>query len=201
MFYEVIFDVETKTWFDEIGERDLGKLGISVVSAYTRTLDENLKETDGKLTSFWEKDLVNLWPLFQKADRIIGFNSIGFDTPVLAPYANFPIAKLPHFDIMLALKDKLGHRISLNAIAKEILKREKLEEGAMATELWRRGDPKSLKRLQIYCEEDVRITRDVYDKGLNEGIIRYKDKWNTLREVEVDFSYPENSNKKQQGLF
>jgi DEAD/DEAH box helicase domain-containing protein len=200
MFNEVIFDVETKTWFDEIDEREPGKLGISIVSAYTRKLDDNLDEIEGKLISFWEDELIGLWPLFQEADRVIGFNSISFDVPVLTPYANFPLNKLPHFDIMLSLKDVLGHRISLNAIAKETLAREKLEEGAMATELWKLGDKKSLRRLREYCEEDVRITKDIYDYGLKKKLIKYKDKWNTLRSVDVDFGYP-SEYKKQIGLF
>ena len=78
MYYEVIFDVETKKLFSNIEGFDPGLLGVSIVSVYSRTLDENFHETSGQMQSFWEKDINDMWPLFQSADRIIGFNSINF---------------------------------------------------------------------------------------------------------------------------
>lgn len=199
---EAIFDVETQKWFDEVGENNHADLGISIVSVYSRVLNEKLEEIEGKIESFWENELTKLWPIFQQANRIIGFNSIGFDVPVLTPYTTFPIAKLPHFDIMAQVKESLGHRLSLDAIAKETLGRQKTETGAMSVEFWKRGDPKSLQRLKNYCEADVMLTRDIYDFGLKHGHLKYKDKWNTPRTVEINFSYPkEENNIQQEGLF
>jgi hypothetical protein len=79
--FEIIFDTETKKFFDEIEGYDAGKLGVSITSVYSRTLDDNFKEVDGRMQSFWEKDFPEMFKLFEKADRIIGFNSIGFDVP------------------------------------------------------------------------------------------------------------------------
>jgi hypothetical protein len=203
MLNEVIFDVETQKWFDEIESENHADLGVSIVSVYSRELDENLNEASGTMQSFWEKEIAKMWPLFQKADRIIGFNSINFDVPVLTPYADFPINKLPHFDIMQKVKESIGHRLSLDSIAKETLGRQKTESGAMGVELWKRGDEKSLERLKRYCETDVSITKDIYDFGLKEKSLKYKDKWNSLRKAKIDFSYPEEvlASKKQIGLF
>jgi hypothetical protein len=37
---------------------------------------------------------------------------------------------------------------------------------------------------------DVLITKDLYDFGLKNNYLKFKDKWNTPRTVEIDFSYP-----------
>lgn len=201
MFNEVIFDLETKKLFSDINGTDPGDLGVSILSLYHRMVDENYKETEGELKSFWEHDFDRMWPIFQDADRIIGFNSLGFDVPALKPYVNFPFNKLPHFDIMQKVKEVFGRRISLDAIAKETLDRQKKETGLEAVWYWQKGDKKSLKKLQKYCEDDVLLTRDVYNYVLKKGHVLFKNKWNTLQKVELDFSYPKDALKKQIGLF
>jgi len=201
MFNEVIFDLETKKLFSDINGTDPGDLGVSIVSLYSRKLEESLSEVEGKLQSFWEHDFDRIWPIFQEADRIIGFNSLGFDVPALKPYTNFPFNKLPHFDIMQKVKEVFGRRISLDAIAKETLDRQKKETGLEAVWYWQKGDKESLKKLQQYCEDDVLLTRDVYDHVLKKGHVLFKNKWNTLQKVELDFSYPKDPSKKQIGLF
>ena len=96
---EVFFDVETKKFFDETGTYDPGDLGISIVSVYLRTIDDQLNEIHGQITSFWEDDFAKMWPIFESAKRIIGFNTKRFDIPALRPYAPSHFPKLPHFDI------------------------------------------------------------------------------------------------------
>lgn len=202
MKIEVIFDVETKKLFSDIIGDDPGDLGVSIVSLYKRELDENLNEINGKIRSFWEKDFDEMWPIFQEADRIIGFNSIHFDVPALFPYTNFPFNKLPHFDILKELKDVFGRRISLDAIAKETLDKPKSDSGLNAVLYFQKGDRESLEKLQKYCEEDVLITKEIYDYVLKNKHLLFKNKWNSLQKVELDFSYPEEeSNSSQIGLF
>lgn len=201
MHNEVIFDLETKKIFSEIEGRDPGDLGVSVVSLYSRKIDDELLEIEGQMQSFWEKDFGKMWPIFQDTDRIIGFNSLNFDVPALKPYTNFPFNKLPHFDIMAELKGVVGRRIALDAIAKETLDREKIDVGLNAVYYWQKGDNNSLQKLQHYCEDDVIITRDVYDYVLKNGHLLFKDKWNTLRTIELDFSYPREEPQKQTSLF
>ena len=45
-YFEVIFDTETKKFFDEVPGNDPSKLGVSITSVYSRTLDENFKEVE-----------------------------------------------------------------------------------------------------------------------------------------------------------
>jgi len=203
MIDEIIFDVETKKFFDEIETDDPGDLGISIVSVYKRKIDENLNEVEGEMFSFWEDELEKMWPLFQEAKRIVGFNSLHFDVPALQPYTNLPLSKLSHFDILRVVKDVFGRRIGLDAIAKETLGKEKNDSAKNAPEYWKKHDKESLAKLKKYCEMDVALTRDLYDYGLKESKLKFKDKWNTIRTIEVDFSHPKEivTETKQGGLF
>ena len=47
--FEVIFDVETKKFFNDTGTNDPADLGVSIVSLYTREAGEK-----GQMMSFWE---------------------------------------------------------------------------------------------------------------------------------------------------
>lgn len=90
----------------------------------------------------------------------------------------------------------------MDAIAKETLDREKTDVGLNAVYYWQKGDKESLEKLQKYCEADVLITHDIYDYALKNRHVLFKDKWNTLRKVDLDFSYPKNEAKEKQiGLF
>ena len=85
MITEVIFDCETKKLFNEIGSNDPADLGVSIVSLYVRTVDDDQREISGNMYSFWEPDFPSMWPYFLQAKRIIGFNSIKFDVAALRP--------------------------------------------------------------------------------------------------------------------
>jgi DEAD/DEAH box helicase domain-containing protein len=200
-YTEIIFDIETKKIFDDITTGNPADLGISVVSLYKRHLDQNLQETDGEIMSFWEEDFSKMWPLFTNVDRIIGFNSNHFDVPAMAPLAPYDFKKLSHFDIMDHIKGFLGHRLSLNAVAAESINHTKIDNGLNAVFYWQEHSVESLHKLKTYCEADVIVTRDVYDYGLKNKQLKYKDKWNTVRIIDVDFSYPKKEEAPQLGLF
>ncbi len=199
--FEVIFDTETKKFFDEINDFDPGKLGVSITSVYSRTLDDNLKEIEGKMESFWEADFPKMWDIFAKADRIIGFNSIGFDVPALAPYCPIPFSKLKHFDMLDAIKKIEGKRMSLDSLAKATLGRVKSDHGINAIKYWNEGTQESLAKLKKYCEMDVAITRDLYDHALKNRVLKYIDFWNELHDIQLDFGYPKNEPEVQTSLF
>lgn len=190
MVTEAIFDLETKKLFSDIDGNNPADLGVSIVSVYHRKLDDNFVEVEGQMHSFFEKNFAKMWPLFGNVDRLIGFNTLKFDIPVLTPHAPFDLKKLNNFDILNVIKLALGHRLSLDAIARKTLDHRKTDVGTNAVLYWQQGDQGSLKKLQDYCEADVLVTRDVYDYGLKHGQLKYLDKWNTQRLVDVDFSYP-----------
>jgi len=199
--FEVIFDLETKKFFDDTGTSNPADLGVSVLSLYHRKITDDYHETKGELLSFWEKDFDAMWKIFQGADRIIGFNSINFDVPALKPYAPANFSKLPHFDILDVIKEVQGRRTSLNSIARETLGNTKTDHGSNAIKYWLEGSKESLNKLQSYCEADVLITRDIYDFGFKYKYLKYIDHWNNIREVAVDFSYPPKGASPQPSLF
>ena len=201
MITEIIFDIETKKIFDDIATNNPADLGISIVSAYHRHLDDNLQELDGQIYSFWEEDFPHMWPLFSNVDRVIGFNSLHFDVPAVAALAPYDFKKLSHFDIMDHIKNALGFRLSLNTIASQTLNHTKIDNGLNAVKYWAQHSPDSLAKLKKYCEADVLVTRDVYDYGLKHGHLKYQDKWNTVRQLDIDFSYPKKAATPQMGLF
>ena len=203
MITEVVFDCETKKLFRDIGSEDAGLLGVSIVSAYVRNVDENQRETEGKMMSFWEPDFPDMWQYFRNAKRIIGFNSIRFDVPALTPYAPKEFKSFPHFDVMKAVRDALGFSLGLDHLAQQNLGKGKTDVGTNAVLYWNKHDPESLAKLKFYCEADVALTRDLYDYGVREKKLKYVDKWNTVREFPVDFSYPADviNASRQIGLF
>ncbi len=190
MYYEVIFDLETQKFFDEIEGSDPADLGVSILSMYVRTLDENFKEVKGEMISFFEEDLGKAWEIFKKADRIVGFNSKHFDVPALKNYLPLELTKIPHLDILEVVRAVNGKRVSLGAIANGTLGDHKADDPRNAITYWAKHDEESLKKLKFYCEEDVRLTTEVLDYGLKNKTLTFKDYWNDIKTIEVDFSYP-----------
>ncbi|MBP9817197.1 ribonuclease H-like domain-containing protein [Candidatus Shapirobacteria bacterium] len=198
---EVFFDIETKKIFDDIATGDPADLGISIISVFKRTLDDNLNEIDGQMMSFWEEDFPKMWPIFTNVDRIIGFNSLHFDVPAMAPLAPYDFKKLNHFDLMDPIKLSLGFRIGLGNLAAETLGHTKIDHGLNAVKYWAEHSAESLAKLKKYCEADVQVTKEVYDFGLKNKQLKFMDKWNTIRTFPVDFSYPKKVEAPQLGLF
>lgn len=191
MITEVIFDCETQKLFNEIDGFDPGDLGISVVSVYVRTVDDFQNELCGTMHSFWEHELADMWKYFSGAQRIIGFNSVKFDVPALKKYSPTGFEKLPHFDIMKIVRDQLGFSLGLDHLAKHTLQKNKSDIGINAVVYWKEHSPESLAKLKTYCEADVLLTRNLYDFGVKNKKLKYVDKWNTPRDIPVDFSYPQ----------
>ena len=111
----IVFDLETKNSFEEVGGREnLEKLGVSLAGVYSYK--------NNKLLAFEENQLLELEKLFQKADELIGFNIKSFDNPVLQPYfSNLDLSEIPTTDLMESVEKFLGYRVSLDNIARNCL--------------------------------------------------------------------------------
>lgn len=203
MIIEVFFDVETKSLFRDIASSDPTGLGVSIVSVYRRILDASMKETQGEMRSFWEAELPDMWTLFRDATRVIGFNTLRFDNIALAPYAPKDFSSLPHLDIMAHVYKALGRNLSLATLAQHTLGKDKTDTGLNAVKYFRMGDAESLAKLKRYCEADVTLTRDLYDFAVRNKHLKYMDRWNAIKEIPLDFSYPPEllAAKHQLGLF
>jgi len=179
---QVILDVETKKTFEEVGGYFPDKLGISFVGVCIRDGFSG----KGEMREYFENDLPQLFPLLEQADIVVGFNIDGFDLPTFLPYYSGDISQIPSLDLMARIKDSVGHRISLDAVAKETLGVGKSGNGLDAIKYYQ---TKQWDKLAAYCMQDVAVTRDVYDYGLQKGLVKFKNKWNRLIECSVDFSY------------
>jgi DEAD/DEAH box helicase domain-containing protein len=80
---------------------------------------------------------------------------------------------LPTFDILEDIYNRLGFRLSLDHLAKETLNRGKTADGLQAVEWFRNGE---MDKLTEYCRQDVRVTRDLFEYGLKNGHLIYREK-------------------------
>jgi DEAD/DEAH box helicase domain-containing protein len=186
MINEIVFDIETQNTFQEVGGHNLSLLKVSLVGVYFYATNE--------YKVYFENDLKDLWPLFEHADRVIGYNIRGFDLPVLNNYYAGDLMKFPHLDLMDEIVKSTGFRIKLDDVASATNGEGKSGSGLAAVEYWRTGN---LEKLKSYCLDDVRITRDVYEFGKKNGFLKYKDWLGKVAEVKVDFGAGQTSSAKQ----
>lgn len=157
----LVIDVETQRLVQEVGGWDhVDKLGISVACAYDSKTDEFL--------SFEEKDMKKLIDLCEER-LVIGYNIRGFDLPVMVPYG-LDIKRLDVFDIMYDLEALTRQRfLKLESVARGTLGTGKSADGLMAVEWWKTGQ---IQKIIEYCTQDVRVTRDVFQYGRQNGFVK-----------------------------
>lgn len=171
----IVYDIETKETFQDIGTRDPRKLHISMIGAYSYK--------ENQLYSFTEDELPLFWRRLEHCDMIVGFNNKGFDDQVCSAY--FPeMAKVYSFDILEQVHKNLGFRIKLDNIAHATLGIGKSGDGLKAIKLYQEG---KIEELRAYCLDDVKITRDIFDHGKLHGSISYSD-LQGIKQVMVDFN-------------
>ena len=173
----VVFDLETQRSFAEVGGRSqFHRLGVSVGVAYRYDEDEFLV--------FREDEVGDHITLLMDAQLVVGFNIRGFDYEVLRAYTEEDLQRLPTFDIMYDLEERLGFRPKLDSVASATLGVGKSADGLQALEWWRSGE---IDKIIDYCREDVRVTRDVYDFGKRNRWVQVERFGGKPRKVEVDW--------------
>lgn len=185
----VVIDLETKYTFDEVGGRsNFHKLGVTVAVVYDYSTDT--------FKVFREHELGQLENLLIDASLIIGFNHRKFDMPVLQPYMSTSLSELPMVDLLESLQEVLGYRVGLDNVAKATLKTGKTGHGLDAIDYYRSG---RIQELIDYCTEDVRITRDLYDYGLQYGHVQIGSKdGRQMKTVAIHWGTPGSGGEGQQ---
>ncbi len=184
-FTQVFLDVETKKTFDAVGGYNPHLLEVSFAGVIVRTgFLESGEGTQTRLELF-EHQLNQLWKVIEQADLIVGFNIKGFDFPALSPYYHGNWQKLPILDMLEAVKNTAGHRVSLDALAHQTLGTQKSGSGLDAIKYF---ESKQYDKLAAYCMKDVEITRDLCDYGRQYGELKFLNRWNNPVAVKVDFS-------------
>ncbi len=161
---KLVLDLETKRSFTEVGgSHNKHLLGVSVVGVYHYNED--------KFIAYREENFAKLGKELKAAELTIGFNLIGFDWPVLAAELGNWVRELPTLDLMFEAQKALGHRISLDALAQATLGMNKIGSGLDALYYYAEGDWEKLER---YCLEDVKITRDLYEYAKANHVLYYQ---------------------------
>jgi DEAD/DEAH box helicase domain-containing protein len=173
---KIVFDIETSNVFQDVASNDPVALDMSVCCIYDY-------ETD-KYSSYTKETLNEMWPIFEKADMIIGYNSDHFDIPILNKYYSGDLTKIKSLDLLKEIKNSLGRRLKLDSVAEATLGRNKIGHGLEAIVWWRNGEKDKVIK---YCTEDVRITKDVYEYALKNNLLKYKD-GSEIKDIKLDTS-------------
>lgn len=172
----IIFDLETQNIFQEVGSNDVTALDISVASVYDSIED--------KYTTVTVDELHTLWPIFEKADALVGYNSNHFDIPLLNKYYPGDLSHIKSIDILESIRESLGRRLRLDSVAQATVGAKKSADGLQAVRWWREGKIDEIKK---YCEQDVRVTKKVFDYALQNGHVLFKDGYRK-KEIKLDIS-------------
>ena len=183
---DVVFDIETKNSFAEVGSSRSRDLDISLVGIYIYEADQYL--------GFRDDELDKLWPYIYGASRLIGYNSKYFDIPLLEKYAPRSLQSIPHLDLLVRIKEGLGHRLKLDDVAKATLNVSKSGHGLQAVEWYKQGE---WDKIEKYCLDDVKITKEVFEFGLKNKQLFYPD-LSGIKPFPVDFTMPEITEEEKQ---
>jgi DEAD/DEAH box helicase domain-containing protein len=173
----VYFDIESQKLFHEVGGRDASKLLLACGVTWSTARND--------FAVYWEKDVSALIAELKSADRVIGFNIIGFDYEVLKPYTvNENFRTFRSTDMLQDIYRTLNFRLSLDSIARATLGTTKIATGVQSVEWFRNGE---LDKVAEYCKSDVDITRRVYEFGKINGFVNYYSKLGSKLKVPVNW--------------
>jgi DEAD/DEAH box helicase domain-containing protein len=173
----VYFDVESQKLFHEVGGRDPSLLLLACGVTWSTARND--------FAVYWEQDAPALIAELKAADRVIGFNVIGFDYQVLKPYArNENFRAFRTTDLLVDIYRTLGFRLSLDSIARATLGTTKSADGVQSVEWFRQG---KLDQVAEYCKMDVEITRRVHEFGRDNGYVNYYSRLGSKLKVEVNW--------------
>ena len=171
---KITFDIETSNLFQDVGSNDPSKLALSVVCIHD-------SETD-TYSSYMEEDLGKLWPILEKTDMLIGYNSDHFDIPLLNKYYPGDLSKIKSIDLLKEIRASLGRRIKLDDVAEATLGKNKTAHGLEAVVWWRNGEKEKVVK---YCLEDVKITKELYEYAKKSGHVKYRE-GTVIKEIKLN---------------
>lgn len=191
---KIVFDIETKNIFQDVGSRNPADLDISLVGLYDY-------ETN-KYHTFLEEEFEEMWKIINKADVLISFNGDYFDIPLLNKYYKKAglgdLTKIRSLDVFREIKNSSGRWLKLDKIAEGTFGINKSGDGLEAVAWWRQGE---IDKIRKYCLDDVKITKDVYEFALKNKKVIFKEGPFT-KEIKLDTKHWEYTPEiKTQSLF
>lgn len=172
----IVFDLETQNTFQDVGSTDSAALDISVGTFYDSHTDT--------YTTVSIDELDKAWPILEQADALVGYNSNHFDIPLLNKYYPGDLTTIKSIDLLEDIKASLGRRLRLDSVAEATIGAKKSAHGLQAVRWWKEGKIKEIKK---YCEQDVKVTKKIFDYALEHGHVKFKD-GRYKREIPLDTS-------------
>ena len=167
----VYLDLETQRSAQEVGGwQNSHLMGVSVAVIFD--------SLENRFFSFVEDEIDALLAHMDRADLVVGFNIKRFDYAVLGAYTPKDLTTWHTFDILEDIFQRLGFRLGLDHLAVETLSASKSADGLQALEWYKQGQ---MEKLTDYCRNDVAITRDLFQFGLQHGHLVYRTKQDDQR--------------------
>lgn len=173
----VYLDLETQKAAHEVG-------GWNRIRDMRMSVGVTYSTASGEYRIYTEQTVDQLVDELQRADLVVGFNTLRFDYEVLHHYTVLDLRQLPSLDLLVELQKQLPHRLSLDALATATLGLEKTADGLQALRWFRQGRWLDIAR---YCCYDVKITRLLHEFGANHGVLFYLDRLGQRLTVPVDW--------------
>jgi DEAD/DEAH box helicase domain-containing protein len=175
----VIFDLETKRLASDVGGwSNIEKMGFAAGVTYNVHANEYAKYTEDSVDV--------LLGSIQEAELLVGFNLLRFDFVVLKPYGLRVDQSLRRksLDLLVELHNILGFRLGLGNLAEATLGESKSADGIQSVQWYRDGE---IDKVLDYCEQDVRVTYELWKYGSQHGHVLYRDRSNRVARVSVDW--------------
>ncbi len=173
----LVVDLETQNLVQDVGGwGHVDKLKISVACAYDSKTDQML--------TFLENEISKLNDLCEER-LVIGYNIRGFDLIILQAYG-LNLEKLDVFDIMYDVQTLTRQKfLKLETLAQGTLNAGKSADGLMAVEWWKSGE---IDKIIHYCQQDVQVTKDIFEFGRKNGHVKLRRADGTNPEVRVSWN-------------
>lgn len=176
MMRYVVFDLETQNTFAEVGSNNSTDLDISVGCVYDSLTDE--------YTTVTVDEIEKLWPIIEKAEVLVGYNSNHFDIPLLNKYYPGDLTHIKSIDLLEDIRMSLGRRLRLDSVAQATIGAKKSANGLQAIRWWNEG---KIKEIMKYCKQDVKVTKEVFEFALKNQKVLFKD-GHRKKEIPIDTS-------------
>lgn len=170
----ITLDIETEGDFR--GNGDFSNLELTICAIHDSSTNE--------YKSFLKDELSQLWPILERADLLVGYNTDHFDLPILGKYYAGNLGAIKSIDLLKEVKQVLGRRLRLDSIAEATLGKKKSGHGLDAVRWWKEG---KVDQVRQYCIDDVKLTVEVYEYAKKNGVLKYRD-FDGVRDIKLDTS-------------
>jgi len=173
----VFFDIETQRSFAEVGGRhNIRKLGLSAAVTYSTA--------GAEYRHYTEEAVADLIDELKGAELVVGFNVLNFDYEVLRAYTDDPLDDIETVDMLDHIHKRLGFRVSLDNLASTTLGASKSADGLQAVRWYKQG---RIQEILEYCQQDVEVTRKLYEYGRQYKHLRFRDRSYRVTTVPVSW--------------